>query len=209
MAIPGSNIRLLRREMGISLQSLAAAAEIDPANLSRLETGKGGYSDASIRRIADVLQVSLEVLFSPSERVEMATLRVREVPVLTPEMLVAWRGPDDADYARSQRYLYVDMARASRYSFGFAMPDAAAAPVLCPGDELIFDAKKQPEKGRFVIASNQSGTVFVGRLRLLPEVDGKPAFDVVPLDNFFATGSSLADRTLELRGTLVELRRSL
>jgi len=208
MAIPGSNIRTLRRQMGLSLEALAEAAQMNFANLSRLENGKGGYSDASIKRIADVLRVSLDVLFAPPEKVEGAALLMREAPVLNAEQLGEWRGPDSFEYPRQQRFLHVEPGRASRFSFGWTVTDEKNAPVLRPGDELVFDPNRQPMEGKYVLAQNGGGQIYLGRLRPLAEAEGKVQFEVIPLDNIDPGASTINDPSLVLKGTLVELRRS-
>ena len=57
----GHNIRSLRKavEPAISINRLAAAAEIDPGQLSRAERGLAGLSLPALVRIADTLGVSL------------------------------------------------------------------------------------------------------------------------------------------------------
>lgn len=207
MAIPGSNIRLLRRQMGISLEALAEASGVNSANLSRLETGKGGYSPEGIQRIARALSVSTEVLFSDPEKVEGAALLMREAPVLTPEQLVEWHGADTVNLSKGQASLWGDLRYFSRHVFGWKVMDGANIPYLLPGDELVFDGNKQPQLGDFVIAHDREGSVYLGRFKRLPDVDGNPMFEVLPYDNIFPGASSITTVGLELKGTLVQFRR--
>jgi phage repressor protein C with HTH and peptisase S24 domain len=62
MAI-GTIIRQLRKERGLTLNQLAALIESDVGNLSRLERGVQGYSDATLKKIAGALQVPMAAFF--------------------------------------------------------------------------------------------------------------------------------------------------
>lgn len=63
MAI-GTTIRQLRKERGLTLNQLAALIESDVGNLSRLERGIQGYSDAVLKKIAGALQVPVAAFFA-------------------------------------------------------------------------------------------------------------------------------------------------
>ncbi|NIF20288.1 XRE family transcriptional regulator [Candidatus Pantoea multigeneris] len=60
----GDKIRQIRKAKKLTLSELALLAESDVGNLSRLERGKQGYSDAQIKKIAAALQVPAAELFS-------------------------------------------------------------------------------------------------------------------------------------------------
>ena len=59
----GATIRKLRKERGLTLNQLAALIESDVGNLSRLERGVQGYSDAVLKKIASALEVPLAAFF--------------------------------------------------------------------------------------------------------------------------------------------------
>lgn len=63
----GEKIRRLRKARKMTILELATQIGGDVGNLSRLERGKQGYSDASLKRIAEALNVSVSDLFSNDE----------------------------------------------------------------------------------------------------------------------------------------------
>lgn len=70
----GTNIRKLRTEKKLTLNELAAEIESDVGNLSRLERGVQGYTDATLKKIADALGVPIAALFAEDEA-QMAALK--------------------------------------------------------------------------------------------------------------------------------------
>nr|WP_312837931.1 helix-turn-helix transcriptional regulator [Atlantibacter hermannii] len=60
----GEKIRQIRKAKKITLNQLATLADSDVGNLSRLERGLQGYSDALIKKIATALEVPVSELFS-------------------------------------------------------------------------------------------------------------------------------------------------
>lgn len=59
----GTTIRQLRKKRGLTLNQLAALIESDVGNLSRLERGVQGYSDATLKKIAGALEVPIAAFF--------------------------------------------------------------------------------------------------------------------------------------------------
>jgi transcriptional regulator with XRE-family HTH domain len=206
MRVPGYNIRILRQQMGLSLRALATAADIDVAALSRLEAGTSDGRRRTIEKIAAALAVSYEVLFSPPHMVEAAALRKRNVPVLQPDQIERWLDgtlemPDD------QAFRDADLRKASRSTFAVAVTDDANAPIFERGDELLFDPRRQPRSGNYIVCRRPDGEILVGRFRPLPSREGETYFEVVPQDPMrFPIGSSQRDN-LKLLGTLIQSRR--
>ena len=202
-------MRLLRQQLGLSLRAVSEATGIERGNLSRLENGKAGYSHDSLERIAKVLHVSVGVLMADHEMVEGAALRMRQVPVLTLDQLADWTGPESLEFEEEQVYLHTELKRTSRFSFALRVFDNANAPQFRPGDELIFDANRQPEDGGFVVVQVDDKEFLVGRFRVLRKAShSDPAeWIVAPADRLYPpvrSGSAAPD--LRLRGTLVEWR---
>jgi transcriptional regulator with XRE-family HTH domain len=89
----GSRIRALREQMGLTAAGLARRAGIDPAALLRIERGDNtNPSFATIARIADALDLSLDVFRSAKGRRSVKTTDVdrirREEDVLAAYRLV-------------------------------------------------------------------------------------------------------------------------
>jgi len=64
----GSRIRKLRNDHGLTRKSLAQESDVSERHLAQLESGEGNISILLLRRIATVLGVSLEELFSPEDK---------------------------------------------------------------------------------------------------------------------------------------------
>jgi phage repressor protein C with HTH and peptisase S24 domain len=64
----GTTIRKLRKEKGLTLNQLAAQIESDVGNLSRLERDVQGYSDATLNKLAEALEVPVAVFFMSDEQ---------------------------------------------------------------------------------------------------------------------------------------------
>lgn len=60
----GTTIRQLRKDRGLTLNQLAALIESDVGNLSRLERGVQGFSEAILKKIATALDVPVVTFFS-------------------------------------------------------------------------------------------------------------------------------------------------
>lgn len=63
----GDKIRALRKSRNMTIPELSRIAGMDPGNISRLERNLQGYSDASLKKIADALNVDISELFSSKD----------------------------------------------------------------------------------------------------------------------------------------------
>ena len=63
----GSRVRELRNSRGITRKTLAQQSDVSERHLAQLESGEGNISILLLRRVAAVLNVSLEELFAPAE----------------------------------------------------------------------------------------------------------------------------------------------
>lgn len=90
----GKRIRALREARGMTQLGLALAAEISPTYLSDLENERRGRDNPTIAvliRIADALDVSLDVLVGREHKVDqdwMAADRIGEVIRSNPEAIL-------------------------------------------------------------------------------------------------------------------------
>lgn len=64
----GATLRRLRQLRDLTLADMAYTVGLDPANLSRLERGKQGYSPIVLEKIAHFLGMRLSELFREAER---------------------------------------------------------------------------------------------------------------------------------------------
>lgn len=63
LRVIGKNIRKIREKNNYTIEYVAELAEINPAHLQRVETFEKGVSISCLYRIADSLDVSIDVLF--------------------------------------------------------------------------------------------------------------------------------------------------
>jgi transcriptional regulator with XRE-family HTH domain len=78
----GLTIRALRRERGLSQETLAELADIDRSYMSSIERGKRNVSVLNVARIAAALDVPVRDLFGLRELVRppRGTVRIRRAP---------------------------------------------------------------------------------------------------------------------------------
>ena len=74
----GEKIRTLRKARGMTISELALLTESDVGNISRLERGKQGYSDKTIKKLADALQVPVSELFTSGKSASPVGLTDKE-----------------------------------------------------------------------------------------------------------------------------------
>ncbi len=63
----GSRVRDLRNRRGMTRKTLAHESDVSERHLAQLESGEGNISILLLRRIAAVLNISLEELFAPAQ----------------------------------------------------------------------------------------------------------------------------------------------
>ena len=68
-------MRLIRVEKGLKLEDVAISADFDAGNLSRIERGQQGYSDETLSRLAEALEIRLSELFTKAEEITEAASR--------------------------------------------------------------------------------------------------------------------------------------
>src|SRR5260370_27008252 len=68
----GARVRDLRTRRGMTRKTLAHESDVSERHLAQLESGEGNISILLLRRIATVLNVSLEELFSVTQNGEYA-----------------------------------------------------------------------------------------------------------------------------------------
>lgn len=77
LAHAGAMLRKLRRERGLTVESLAAAAGISAGSISQLERGMGNPSFSTLFKLAYNLQVSLGI-FDPADATGRKVVRKHE-----------------------------------------------------------------------------------------------------------------------------------
>jgi transcriptional regulator with XRE-family HTH domain len=206
---PGTNIRTLRLQLGLNQQKLAISTGLDQGTISNIERGATGYTQDSLERIAKALNVSVGELFVDGETLDAAAIGVRRVPVLKAADVAAWRGLENTEFDwDTQEFLFTGLKTASRFAFALRIDDVKNAPLLEPGDVVLFEMKLQPRPGDMVAAVDAGGGMYLGRFRALAPVQAEePAFEIVPADGWNPPSRHDDFGGLTLKGVLVEQRR--
>lgn len=79
----GARVRLAREQAGLTQERLAALIEVTPQYLSDLERGKVGFSVPTLKRMCEVLHVSVDAMLMGRENendISPIVDRLRHVP---------------------------------------------------------------------------------------------------------------------------------
>lgn len=74
----GEQIRYYRRKNGISQETLALIADLNPAYVGQIERGVKSPTINTLKKIADALGVSLAMLFTPITDMELSLSEIRK-----------------------------------------------------------------------------------------------------------------------------------
>lgn len=79
---PGLRVRDLRRERGMTQSDLADAIGVSRSAVAQWESGRAGQATPHLRRVADVLGVSVDHLLGPDAASTAATMTADERALL-------------------------------------------------------------------------------------------------------------------------------
>ena len=87
----GNAIRKRRKQLNLTLQALAARVDTDSGNLSRIERGTQGVSEAMLMRLCDALDCTAAYLYSQMESASgTSTPASPRLNLLQPQEFVRW-----------------------------------------------------------------------------------------------------------------------
>ena len=206
----GNEIRARRKALKMTLEELAFSVESDTGGLSRLERGKQGYSDATLRKIASALGCSVADLFTGAEgasNVGPAPLGARRIPLVSyvqagcmTEAVDSYVIGDAADW------LLTDLDLSSN-SFALEIKGDSMLPEFNPGDRVIVDPSIVPDPGNFVVAKNGDNEATFKKYRPRGVNErGDQVFELVPLNEDYPSMRSDICH-IQIIGTMVEHRR--
>lgn len=180
----GEKIRLLRKAKKMTILELANAAGSDVGNISRLERGLQGYSDSTLRKIADALAVSVSEFFSSST--DSSAVESYSVKSLSPSIDTDVYRVDVLDVSASAGYGagtgdVVEIIRSIEYVPEYAKTMFGNRPqgsvmlinvrgdsmtgTLEPGDLIFVDTLAKFFDGDGIYVFNFNGDTFVKRLQ--------------------------------------------
>lgn len=232
----GTNIRMLRKKRGLTLNQLANEIGSDVGNLSRVERGMQGYSDQIISKIAGALNVPRAALFAENEQqldvmlssddklllfelkktpavfdenVSQAITGVRPIPVISAVQAGQLKDMENP-YSPGDGYSieYTDQ-KLSRWAFALEVEGESMMPIFKPGDRLIVDPDLAPQPGDYVIARNGSDQATFKKYRPRGiDSNGEMIFELVPLNDDYPIMRSDTEHLIVI-GVVTEHRKKL
>lgn len=206
----GNEIRRRRKALKWTLEDLANRIGSDTGNLSRLETGKQGYSDETLRQIAAALGCSIADLFwteSESPNVSATPIGSRRIPLVSYVQAGAMTEVVDSySPGMGADFLLTDLDLGAN-AFALKIRGDSMRPEFAEGDVVIIDPSVTPHPGDFVVAKNGSNeaTFKKYRPRGIDEL-GQEVFELVPLNDDYPSMRSNVTPIMII-GTMVEHRR--
>ncbi len=181
-------------------------ARMDTGNLSRIERGKQGCSDANLKAIATALGCSVTDLVSGAEAGEVQTpIGGRRIPLLDYVQAGRWTeaaGP----FGNADDWLLGDK-EISTSAFALKIRGDSMLPEFKEGDIVIVDASIEPLPGDFVVAKNERGEGTFKKFRPRGINDrGVQVFELVPLNTDYPSMRS-DNEQIAIVGTMIEHRR--
>lgn len=203
----GSNVRFMRKQLGMTLAQLATKSGLDISNLSKLERGLGGFSREGIDKLCAALGVSEGTLFSDNTAQSVVDMQVRRIPILSPVQAAEWVRASAAHLPREgQPYTATDL-RAGRNSFAMLISDEAMGPLFAVGDMIVADPEIAPLPGDFVVASPRKQSALFRQYRVKEiSASGHAVIELVPLNPLHPIIKP-ENHPIRVVGTMMEHRR--
>ena len=169
----GQVLKRLREEQGLSQSQVARLLGVDRAYINLLEKDRRGPSADTVRRLAEIFNVSPQVFYERSERAlpsrsfnqiweELEVLRPVAIPIVAEGS--AGNGMEPVDYAYWARPKV-----AGRNIVGIQVSGDCLEPELSHGDVVFVDMDIAPEDGDLVLCT-VDGKIAIKRYR---EVNGE------------------------------------
>ena len=141
----GTRVRELRNRRGMTRKMVAQEADVSERHLAQLESGEGNISILLLRRIAEVLNVSLAELFAPraEEQAEKQTIRrfLQRIPAhRLEEVVVRLTREFGADEdLRRKRIALIGLRGAGKSTLGSRLAEDSRVPFI----ELDHEIEKE------------------------------------------------------------------
>ncbi len=203
----GSNVRFMRKQLGMTLAQLATRSGLDISNLSKLERGLGGFSREGVDRLCDALGVSEGTLFSDNTPQSAVDMQARRIPVLDPVQAAAWVRASSAHLPQEGQPYTTAALRTGRNSFAMLITDEAMGPLFAAGDMIVADPDVAPLPGDFVVASARKQPALFRQYKVKEiGATGHAVIELVPLNPLHPTIKP-GSHPIRVVGTMMEHRR--
>lgn len=208
----GANIRARRKALRMTLETLSHAIDWDTGNLSRLERDiQVNTTPERLALIAKALGCSVAELYAESgPNVESVTpLGIKRVPVISYVQAGVWTEISDP-YAMGggMDFIASGIEDLGSNAFALRIKGKSMLPDFQEGDIVIIDPSVTPLPGDMVVAKNGEEEATFKKFRPRgTNAQGQDVFELMPLNEDFATLSSDRDGPINIIGTMVEHRR--
>lgn len=151
----GHTIRKLREAKGWKILELANYIGSDVGNLSRLERGKQGYSQAILEKIADALNVTVADLFTSESNIEDLAIKGR-VPLISWVAAGKWCNIDTPyEIGDAEDWLACPVKHSPKtYALkvkGDSMHNPGSKPSFEDGDIIFVDPEREYAHRSYVV----------------------------------------------------------
>lgn len=179
-------------ELGLTQEMLARRSRVSQAAIHKICSGKTKQTRKLVQ-IAAVLGVNpywLETGLGEKLASNQPTLKAAQVayPLISWVQAGAWSEIINLyPFGSSDTMVYAN-GQHGPYSFGLQIYGNSMLPQFEPGDIIIIDPEIQPRPGDYVVAKNQHEEATFKKYRPRgTDADGKPIFELVPLNDDYAT----------------------
>lgn len=169
----------------------------------------GGVSLTKLAKFFGVSESFLVFGKEDDSNVAFAPMSYRRIPVISWVQAGQWTSATDASNLEGALDFILTSEPHSMGTFGLRIRGKSMEPDFREGDSIIVDPELYPKPGDYVVARNgkSEATFKKYRSRGVNE-DGEEVFELVPLNEDFATLNSLHEDILII-GVVVEHRRKM
>ncbi len=203
----GERIRRRRVKLDWSQSQLAKVADVHPSKISRVEGGKGRFSEEDLHKVAGALGLSAEKLYASDGNVVDAAPDNRRIPVLDYIQAGRWlavRSTTMDDEIQETISTNLDCPPST---FALKIRGDSMSPEFREGDIVVIVPSIAPQPGDFVVATDETGEATFKKFRAAGlDASGRDVFELVPLNPDYARVRS-DQQAISIVGTMIEHRR--
>lgn len=201
-----------RGEMGMTQHEIAALAGIDKGSYSHVVNGERRRRE-TIDKILLAMGMSYDVVFLGMDAIATENMEIAHA-VIGDKKIPLIGYADAGEFTEivdlyqpgdGEEWLFTDGCF-SAHTFALEIRGNSMAPEFSPGDRVIIDPDIPPGPGDYVVAKNGGGQTFKRYKSRGIDKEGKPMFDLEPLNDDFETIRS-TDYNIEIIGTMIEHRK--
>ncbi|MCH9269656.1 LexA family protein [Pantoea ananatis] len=212
MGTLGTRLKSLRKERKLTQAQLGKAIGVSDVTIGYWEKDQNQPGGLSLTKLAKYFGVSESFIVTGKEEgsnVSFAPMGYRKIPVISWVQAGNWTSASDASNIEGALDFILTSEPHSMGTFALLIRGKSMEPDFREGDSIIVDPDLCPKPGDYVVAKNGSdeATFKKYRSRGVTE-DGEGAFELVPLNEDFATLNSLYEK-IEIIGVVVEHRRKM